>query len=104
MGMALGGGGGQNANINVTPLIDVLLVLLFFFMVATTFRHHADLKINLPEAEGREVQQQGKVVNLLIDAKGAGDFARQTATGYEKQTGHSPAVYVCTATNGAEVI
>ena len=35
MGMALGSGGGQNANINVTPLIDVLLVLLIIFMVIT---------------------------------------------------------------------
>jgi biopolymer transport protein ExbD len=35
MGMALGGGGGQTADINVTPLIDVLLVLLIIFMVIT---------------------------------------------------------------------
>ena len=35
MAMALGSGGGQNANINVTPLIDVLLVLLIIFMVIT---------------------------------------------------------------------
>src|SRR5215467_7405736 len=35
MAMALGGKGGQNANINVTPLIDVLLVLLIIFMVIT---------------------------------------------------------------------
>jgi biopolymer transport protein TolR len=35
MGMAVGPGGGQNANINVTPLIDVLLVLLIIFMVIT---------------------------------------------------------------------
>jgi biopolymer transport protein ExbD len=35
MGMAMGSGGGQNANINVTPLIDVLLVLLIIFMVIT---------------------------------------------------------------------
>ncbi len=40
----------------------------------------------------------------LIDAKQADDFVRQTAAGYEKQTGHVPAVYVCTATNGAEVV
>ncbi|MBS1814257.1 MAG: biopolymer transporter ExbD [Acidobacteria bacterium] len=33
MGMSAGGGGGANANINVTPLIDVLLVLLIIFMV-----------------------------------------------------------------------
>jgi biopolymer transport protein TolR len=35
MGMALGSGGGQSADINVTPLIDVLLVLLIIFMVIT---------------------------------------------------------------------
>ena len=35
MAMALGTGGGQTANINVTPLIDVLLVLLIIFMVIT---------------------------------------------------------------------
>jgi len=35
MGMSLGTSGGQNANINVTPLIDVLLVLLIIFMVIT---------------------------------------------------------------------
>jgi biopolymer transport protein TolR len=35
MSMAMGSGGGQNANINVTPLIDVLLVLLIIFMVIT---------------------------------------------------------------------
>jgi biopolymer transport protein TolR len=35
MGMALGSGGGLNADINVTPMIDVLLVLLIIFMVIT---------------------------------------------------------------------
>src|SRR3954467_2197702 len=35
MGMSSGGGGGQNADMNVTPLIDVLLVLLIIFMVIT---------------------------------------------------------------------
>jgi len=56
--------------IGLIPMIDVLLVLLFFFMIATTFRHHTDLKINLPEAQGTEIQQQSKAVNLFIDAKG----------------------------------
>jgi len=35
MGMAIGGAGGQKADINVTPLVDVLLVLLIIFMVIT---------------------------------------------------------------------
>lgn len=40
MGMTAGSGGGQNANINVTPLIDVLLVLLIIFMVITPIMSH----------------------------------------------------------------
>jgi biopolymer transport protein ExbD len=63
--------------IGLIPMIDVLLVLLFFFMVATTFRHHTDLKINLPEAAGSEIQQQGKSINLFIDAKGAYALANE---------------------------
>src|ERR1700682_1894671 len=35
MGMAMGSGGGQSADMNVTPLIDVLLVLIIIFMVIT---------------------------------------------------------------------
>jgi biopolymer transport protein TolR len=40
MGMTAGSGGGQSANINVTPLIDVLLVLLIIFMVITPVVSH----------------------------------------------------------------
>ncbi|MBS3962974.1 MAG: biopolymer transporter ExbD [Methylomonas sp.] len=56
--------------IGLIPMIDVLLVLLLFFMIATTFRHHTDLKINLPQAEGKDVSQANQVINLFIDAKG----------------------------------
>lgn len=56
--------------IGLIPMIDVLLVLLFFFMVATTFRHHTDLKINLPEAGGEAVEQAQKAINLFIDVDG----------------------------------
>ncbi|CAD6875956.1 ExbD/TolR family protein [Methylomonas fluvii] len=57
-------------DIGLIPMIDVLLVLLFFFMVATTFRHHSELKINLPEAQGSDATEQGKTINLYVDAKG----------------------------------
>jgi biopolymer transport protein TolR len=40
MAMAVGGSGGQKADINVTPLIDVLLVLLIIFMVITPLTPH----------------------------------------------------------------
>jgi galactokinase len=40
----------------------------------------------------------------LIRAEAAEDFADKTAAAYQKRTGHTPAVYVCRATNGAEVV
>ena len=46
----------------------------------------------------------GGCAMALIKAGEAEDFVRHTAEGYEKQTGNKPAVYVCQATNGAEVV
>jgi len=40
--------------ITLTPMIDVVFLLLIFFMVTTTFNQQAELKINLPEAQGSE--------------------------------------------------
>ena len=40
----------------------------------------------------------------LIDAEAADDFVSSTAADYQEKTGHSPAVYVCRATNGAEIV
>jgi galactokinase len=40
----------------------------------------------------------------LIDAGAAADFVQRTSAAYREQTGNSPAVYVCRATNGAEII
>lgn len=40
----------------------------------------------------------------LIDAEAADDFATRTAAAYQEKTGHTPAIYVCEATNGAEIV
>ena len=63
--------------IGLIPMIDVLLVLLFFFMIATTFRIHTDLKINLPEANGEASDQAGQAISLFIDAEGKYAIASQ---------------------------
>ncbi len=62
-------------DIGLIPMIDVLLVLLFFFMLATTFRQHTDLKIQLPSAGGA-ASPKSPAVNLFIDA--AGEYALST--------------------------
>jgi biopolymer transport protein ExbD len=54
----------------MTPLIDVVFLLLIFFMVSTTFDTTSQLKINLPEASQQETPSPPQKLNLLIDAKG----------------------------------
>jgi len=55
---------------NLTPLIDVVFLLLIFFMVSTTFDRHATLKVSLPESSVKATQQQDEPLVLSIDAKG----------------------------------
>lgn len=60
----------QRVDINLTPLIDVVFLLLIFFMVSTTFDRHANLKVELPEASATISQQQQDPVVISIDADG----------------------------------
>jgi biopolymer transport protein ExbD len=60
----------EDANINLTPLIDVVFLLLIFFMVSTTFDTTSQLKINLPESSEQQTAMPPQKLNLLIDAKG----------------------------------
>ena len=60
----------EDANINLTPLIDVVFLLLIFFMVSTTFDTTSQLKIKLPEASQNANQDPPQKLVLLIDAEG----------------------------------
>ncbi len=58
--------------INLTPLIDVVFLLLIFFMVSTSFTTQTQLSVSLPEAKG-EPGSESSVLELTIDS--AGNFA-----------------------------
>ncbi|NOS73837.1 MAG: biopolymer transporter ExbD [Methyloglobulus sp.] len=60
----------ERVDITLISMIDVLFVLLLFFMVSTTFNRHTELKINLPEAKGSEPEDHPKNVTMVIDEKG----------------------------------
>jgi biopolymer transport protein ExbD len=60
----------EDVNINLTPLIDVVFLLLIFFMVSTTFDTTAQLKIKLPEASATQAPETAQQINLMIDGKG----------------------------------
>lgn len=60
----------EDIDINLTPLIDVVFLLLIFFMVTTTFNRFSELRIDLPQASQEPVQAQKKQLELVIDARG----------------------------------
>ena len=60
----------DDPEINFIPLIDVLLVILIFLMVTTTYQRVAELQITLPEADADAPKQRPKEINVGIDAQG----------------------------------
>ena len=60
----------DDPEINFIPLIDVLLVILIFLMVTTTYQRVAELQITLPEADADQVKDRPKEINVGIDAQG----------------------------------
>jgi biopolymer transport protein ExbD len=60
----------DEVGINLTPLIDVVFLLLIFFMVSTTFTRETQLSIDLPEAEGRAAEVSEQQIEILIDEAG----------------------------------
>jgi biopolymer transport protein ExbD len=60
----------EKLDITLISMIDVLFVLLLFFMVSTTFDKHTEVKVKLPEADGAEAERYPKMVTLTIDAAG----------------------------------
>ena len=60
----------DDVQINLTPLIDVVFLLLIFFMVSTTFEKQSKLKIELPEASQQVTTGETQNITITINAKG----------------------------------
>jgi biopolymer transport protein ExbD len=56
--------------INLIPFIDVLLVILIFLMITTTYSRFTELQINLPKADAQASQQRLDEIQIGVDARG----------------------------------
>jgi biopolymer transport protein ExbD len=56
--------------INLIPFIDVLLVVLIFLMISTTFTRYQELAITLPSANGNEAQAESKQIHIAVSRDG----------------------------------
>lgn len=61
------GTGRRNAILDISPLIDVVFLLLIFFMVSTTFLEEAGLPLNLPSSVSRGIKKQQNVVVTITE-------------------------------------
>lgn len=74
MGMASGGGGGLNSEINVTPMVDIMLVLLIIFMLVTPNLQQGisvDLpkNMNAPEEDPAIIKEDSAVISVPNDGE-----------------------------------
>ena len=61
----------ESPAIDLTPLIDVVFMLLIFFMVSTTFKDQSMIRIDLPKAsQQKQEETQDKPIELTIDVQG----------------------------------
>lgn len=60
----------DEVEVNLTPLIDVVFLLLIFFMLTTTFDRNAKIKIDLPKTQSAVAEVQKQTMELLINSKG----------------------------------
>ena len=60
----------EDPEINFIPLIDVLLVIIIFLIVSTTFSKFSELKINLPTADANPVEEKLLPINVTVTKDG----------------------------------
>jgi len=60
----------DDPEINLIPMIDVLLVIIIFLMLTTTYARRAELKINLPTATAEKRMERANELNVVVSASG----------------------------------
>jgi biopolymer transport protein ExbD len=56
--------------INLVPLIDVMMVILIFLMITTTYSKYTELQINLPSADAEKQLERSNEIAVLVNAQG----------------------------------
>jgi biopolymer transport protein ExbD len=60
----------EEPDINLIPLIDILIVVLIFLFLTTTYSRFSELQINLPEAGADKAQEKPAILSVAVDAGG----------------------------------
>jgi biopolymer transport protein ExbD len=80
MAFSMAGGGPSNPQINVTPLIDVLLVLIIVFMVVVSMSKQKGLEAQIPQPDEKQTPEQQQVRTIVIEVAWAGNGQAPSVT------------------------
>ena len=72
--------------VNLTPLIDVVFLLLIFFMVSATFTKETHLTIDIPEASAEAKPIENDIVEVVVQANGEYSIDGQALINKQRQT------------------
>ena len=61
----------EEPEINLVPMIDVLLVILIFLMITTTYSKFSELEITLPQATSEQATAASNVIDITVSANGS---------------------------------
>lgn len=76
----------EEVSVNLTPLIDVVFLLLIFFMVSTTFTKESHLEIDLPQSSAEPAKPTVKEIEVVINAKGDYSINSRTLVNNQEET------------------
>ena len=76
----------EELEINLIPMIDVLLVILIFLMISTTYSKFSGLEINLPTADATQNKEQPNEINVVVTAAGEIMVNRAPIEGHDIQS------------------
>lgn len=70
----------ETTQVDLTPLIDVVFILLIFFILSANFTDESSIRVDRPSASSSEVSQENTTFNVSIDENGAIWFDHKTTT------------------------
>ena len=73
----------EEPEINLIPFIDVLLVVLIFLMLSTTYSRYSELQINLPVADAEQIKERPAEILVSVSAEGRYSINRRALDGRE---------------------
>jgi biopolymer transport protein ExbD len=77
---------GEEVSVDLTPLIDVVFLLLIFFMVSTTFTKESHLEIDLPQSSSEPAKASVKEIEVIISAKGEFSINERALVNNQEET------------------